>query len=216
MTNLFMPPVSKQSPPMFENTFIDKFSRVHWSVVPILYVPGAIGAFVYGWTRGVTGLAAIGLVLAGILSWTLTEYWLHRTLFHWQPGGKFGERMHFILHGVHHQWPRDRFRLVMPPAVSMGLYVLFLMLWLGLMGNKGYAFHAGFAIGYMFYDMMHYYMHHGHPQVEWIKKLRKHHMVHHSPNLAEHAKFGVSTTLWDHVFGTYDDVAAAARAAEKA
>jgi len=216
MTNLFMPPVSKQSPPMFENAFIDKFSRVHWSVVPILYVPGAIGAFVYGWTQGVTGLAALGLVLAGILAWTLTEYWLHRTLFHWQPGGKFGERMHFILHGVHHQWPRDRFRLVMPPAVSMALYVLFLLLWLGLMGNTGYAFHAGFAIGYMFYDMMHYYMHHGHPQVEWIKKLRKHHMVHHSPNLAEHAKFGVSTTLWDHVFGTYDDVAAAARAAKQA
>lgn len=204
LTQLFTPPASKQSPPMFENALIDKFSRVHWATVPVLYVPASVLAFAYGLSLGTPLLLAIGLALAGGLTWTLTEYWLHRTLFHWQPGGTFGERMHFILHGVHHTWPRDRYRLVMPPAVSLALYFLFLGLWLLLMGDLAYTFHAGFVVGYMFYDLMHYYMHHGHPQKEWIKRLRRHHMVHHSPNLADEAKFGVSTTLWDHVFRTYE------------
>lgn len=205
MINPFMPPASSQSPPMFERELVDRFSRVHWSVVPLLFVPGALGALGYGIYLGTGPAQALGLVLAGALVWTLTEYWLHRTLFHWQPRGRFGERMHFILHGVHHQWPRDRYRLVMPPAVSIALYVLFLSGFRVLMGNAAYAFHAGFVGGYIFYDLMHYYMHHGHPKVAWIKRLRRHHMVHHSPNLASHAKFGVSCTLWDHVFRTYGE-----------
>ncbi|HEX2676835.1 MAG TPA: sterol desaturase family protein, partial [Polyangiales bacterium] len=126
-------------------------------------------------------------------------------LFHWQPGGALGERFHFILHGVHHKWPRDRYRLVMPPAVSISLFWLFLALWRSLIPTHAFAFHAGFVAGYMFYDLSHYYMHHGHPRMEWLKKLRKHHMVHHSPNLENEKKFGVSSTLWDHVFGTYTD-----------
>ena len=59
------------------------------------------------------------------------------------------------------------------------------------------------TVGYMFYDIGHYFMHHGHSQAEWFRKLRKHHMVHHSPKLEHEKKFGVSTTLWDHVFGSY-------------
>lgn len=189
---------------MFESRFIDRFSRTHWSIVPILFVP-AIAVLLY-WSvarAGLSPLAAGGTVLLGILAWTLTEYWLHRLLFHWQPAGKLGERMHFILHGVHHKWPRDQYRLVMPPAVSISLFWLFLGLWLWLLGPYAFSFHAGFAAGYVFYDLSHYYMHHGRPRWNWLKELRTHHMVHHSPNLAQEQKFGVSTTLWDHVFGTY-------------
>jgi sterol desaturase/sphingolipid hydroxylase (fatty acid hydroxylase superfamily) len=189
---------------MFESRFIDRFSRTHWAVVPILFVPAMAGLFYWGFARaGVSVAAAVGTVLLGILAWTLTEYWLHRMLFHWEPGGKLGERMHFILHGVHHKWPRDQFRLVMPPAVSIGLFWLFLGLWMWLLGPLAFTFHAGFTAGYVFYDLSHYYMHHGRPRWEWLKELRKHHMVHHSPNLANEQKFGVSTTLWDHVFRTY-------------
>lgn len=188
---------------MFESALVDRFSRVHWSVVPLLFVPGSLAPLVYGLLHGTAWWEALCLVLAGVLVWTFTEYWLHRTLFHWEPPGRFGERMHFILHGVHHLWPRDRYRLVMPPAVSIALYFLFFALWRGCMGNAAYAFHAGFVIGYMFYDLMHYFMHHGHSQWTWVKKLRRHHMVHHSPKLAKEAKFGVSCTLWDHVFRTY-------------
>ncbi len=189
---------------MFESPFIDQFSRTHWATVPIIFVPVMLVCLYMGIGHyGVSAVAAIVTVFLGGLTWTLTEYWLHRLLFHWEPAGPWGERFHFILHGVHHKWPRDRFRLVMPTMVSINLCWIFLVLWLGLMGHYAWTFHAGFAIGYMFYDLSHYYMHHGRPRWNWLKDLRKHHMVHHSPKLEHEKKFGVSTTLWDHVFRTY-------------
>ncbi len=201
-----LPQPTRESPPMFDSRFVDRFSRTHWSVVPVLYVPAMLGLLALSALRmHVAVLPTLGLLLGGGVAWTLTEYWLHRLLFHWQPGGAFGERMHFILHGVHHKWPRDQYRLVMPPAVSISLFWLFLGLWRLVLGQYAFAFHAGFVAGYMFYDIGHYYMHHGHPSFEWFKQLRKHHMVHHSPKLENEKKFGVSTTLWDHVFRTYSE-----------
>lgn len=204
MTTSIFPPPSRESPPMFETRFVDMFSRTHWSAVPLIYVPAIAMLLCFGVARtgNSLGLAA-GAALAGAIVWSLAEYWLHRTVFHWQPAGLWGERFHFVLHGVHHRWPRDQYRLVMPPAASMLLFWSFLFLWRGLIPGIAYSFHAGFVAGYVFYDLSHYYMHHGHPRYEWLKRLRKHHMVHHSPNLANEKKFGVSSTLWDHVFGTY-------------
>ncbi len=109
-----------------------------------------------------------------------------------------------MLHGVHHKWPRDRYRLVMPPAISAPLAILFFFLWTVVLGDGSWAFHAGFIAGYMWYDLGHYMIHHKKAQSEWFKKLRKHHLVHHAPRFADDAKFGVSTTLWDHVFRTYE------------
>jgi sterol desaturase/sphingolipid hydroxylase (fatty acid hydroxylase superfamily) len=206
MQLLFLPQPTHESPPMFGSRFIDQFSRTHWSAVPIIFGPAVLALLWFAVAQsGLSWLAALGVAALGALAWSLTEYWLHRTVFHWQPPGELGERFHFILHGVHHKWPRDRFRLVMPPAVSISLFWIFLGLWLVLFPRIAYAFHAGFVAGYMFYDLSHYYIHHGHPQQAWLKKLRKHHMVHHSPNLENEKKFGVSSTLWDHVFGTYTE-----------
>jgi dihydroceramide fatty acyl 2-hydroxylase len=191
---------------MFESRLIDLFSRTHWSVVPIVFVPAILGCFYLGAARSGLGVGASAVIVAlGVLAWTLAEYWLHRLLFHWEPEGAFGERMHFILHGVHHKWPRDKYRLVMPTAVSISLFWLFLGLWTLLLGRYAFLFHGGFTAGYIFYDLSHYYMHHGRPRWAWLRNLRKHHMVHHSPNLEHEKKFGVSTTLWDHVFGTYSE-----------
>jgi len=198
------PTPSADSPPMFDSRFIDRFSRTHWSIVPLLFVPAVtimlglsvVYAEVPVWLTG-------GLALAGLLAWTFNEYWLHRTLFHWIPNDTWGARMHFLLHGVHHDWPRDKYRLVMPPAVSISLFCLFLGLWTVVFGRYVWAFHAGFVAGYLYYDCIHYYVHHASCKSRWTKLLRKHHLAHHSPKLADNAKFGVSTTLWDHVFRTY-------------
>lgn len=198
------PVPSAESPPMFESTLVDTFSRTHWSVVPILHIPAAAVVFTLGivW-GGVSIWTSLALMVGGFVAWSLTEYWLHRLFFHWQPGGKWGDRMHFLVHGVHHKWPRDKYRLVMPPAVSIGLFWIFIALFLFTMGGYGYAFHAGFALGYVYYDSMHYYIHHRSPRWEWQKRLRRHHLAHHSPNYQHDCKFGVSMTIWDHVFGTY-------------
>lgn len=198
------PKPSSQSPPMFESPLVDRFSRTHWAVVPALYVPAVALWLWYGLQQaGVSVNASAGLFAAGVLGWTLTEYWLHRVLFHWVPDAPWGERMHFLLHGVHHKWPRDRYRLVMPPAVSLSLFWVFFGLFFVTMGHYSWPFHAGFVTGYMAYDLIHYYVHHNRPQSRVMKWVRKHHLIHHAPNAEHGGKFGVSTTLWDHVFGTY-------------
>jgi sterol desaturase/sphingolipid hydroxylase (fatty acid hydroxylase superfamily) len=118
------------------------------------------------------------------------------------PKARWGERMHFLVHGVHHTWPRDKYRLVMPPAVSITLFVVFITLFLTTLGAYGWAFHAGYTLGYMYYDLTHYYIHHMRPKTAYGRRLKKHHMVHHfkTPN----GRFGVSMKLWDYVFSTVD------------
>jgi len=199
------PKPSPDSPPMFRNAFVDKFSRTHWSAVPILFGPLTLwclyeALFIHGLGAGRT----LGLLLAGLLAWTFVEYVLHRWVFHWVPPGDWGKTFHWWAHGVHHDWPRDRYRLVMPPAVSLSLFFLFLALFTGTMGPAGWPFQAGFVIGYMAYDLLHYYMHHASPRTSWMKALRRHHLTHHSPRKGHDCKYGVSTPLWDVVFRTLD------------
>ena len=99
------------SPPLFETRFLDFFSRIHPAVPAIIFVP-VIAAMVWlGADGGLAPLSLVLLVAAGLLLWTLTEYWLHRLLFHWEPTFKYGDRLHFIIHGVHHDHPNDRMRL---------------------------------------------------------------------------------------------------------
>jgi len=195
---------SPDSPRMFESDFVDFFSRTHPAVVPILFVP-ATGALLWFSVAkaGVSVLATAGLFVGGGLSWTLVEYWLHRTFFHWLPPGAWGERMHFLVHGVHHTWPRDKYRLVMPPAVSISLFWIFLGIFSVVIGRPlVWGFHAGFVVGYMTYDLTHYYVHHFSPRSEYGRTLKKHHMLHHFKDHG--ARFGVSSRMWDHVFGTLE------------
>jgi sterol desaturase/sphingolipid hydroxylase (fatty acid hydroxylase superfamily) len=171
-------------------------------VVPILFVPTVLALLFHSVARVGVGVApSLALAVSGFVAWTLAEYWLHRLFFHWQPGGKWGERMHFLVHGVHHKWPRDKYRLVMPPAVSISLFFAFLGLFYVLMGPRWmWSFHAGFVAGYMVYDLTHYYIHHFSPKTEYGRNLKKHHMLHHFKSHS--SRFGVSSMVWDRVFGT--------------
>lgn len=187
---------------MFESDFIDLFSRTPWTIVPGLYVPGA--AFLFWGSMHYAGLSVLltaALTLGGFVFWTLSEYWLHRLFFHWEPGGKWGDRMHFLVHGVHHKWPKDKYRLVMPPAVSISLYFIFGALFYFTLGPVyAWGVHCGYVIGYMFYDITHYYIHHVSPKSAYGIRLKKNHMLHH---FKDHGKrFGVSNMVWDKVFGT--------------
>lgn len=191
---------------MFESDLVDYFSRTHPGVVPLLFVPASAWLLWHSVERaGVSLLVSVGLASLGFVAWTLSEYWLHRLFFHWQPGGKWGDRLHFLVHGVHHAWPKDKYRLVMPPAVSISLFFLFLGIFYVLLGSTYmWAFHAGYVVGYMFYDLTHYYIHHYNPRTEYGRRLKKHHMLHHFKDPTN--RYGVSVMFWDHVFGTYRTV----------
>lgn len=197
------------SPRMFESDFVDFFSRTPWYMIPIIWAPIVLGILVY---------AAIGADVSwvwlpvqafmGWSAWTLAEYWLHRTVFHWEPDNAVGRRFHFIIHGVHHTWIDDPYRLVMPPAVSFALAAIFFSLFKGLAFLLAtwiaptwvYASFAGFIAGYINYDVTHYAVHHVKVKSKRLKQIRAHHMNHHHNNPDK--KFGFTAFIWDRVFGT--------------
>jgi dihydroceramide fatty acyl 2-hydroxylase len=192
--------VLRASPPMFESRLLDSLSRVH-PAVPVLIFGPAIGALL-AWTLSRhSALVALGLVVGGYALWTLFEYWLHRLVFHFEPQRGLGARLHWIIHGVHHDHPNDPLRLVMPPAVSVPLGgLVFALLYLG--GGSGYApgLATGFFAGYLVYDLTHYYLHHFRPRGPLGRILRERHMRHHFQD--ETRGFGISAPYWDEVFGT--------------
>src|SRR5437660_7942439 len=146
---------------MFESDFMDFFSRVHPITPLVLYLP-VVGYMLYVsvWQRQFSLVAVAALFLLGILLWTLTEYLIHRYIFHYEPKTRIGKRLHFIVHGVHHDYPSDARRLVMPPSVSIPLAFLFLGFFLETLGRSGPAVSAGFAFGYVCYDGIHFAIHH--------------------------------------------------------
>jgi dihydroceramide fatty acyl 2-hydroxylase len=189
------------SPELFDNAFLNFFSRVHPSIPAIVFVPVVVAMEWLGSDRGYGALELAGLTLGGLGIWTLTEYWLHRLLFHWEPDNNFGRRMHFIIHGVHHDHPNDRMRLVMPPAVSIPLATLFLLGFSAIFGTPAaYPLFAGLIMGYLAYDYMHYHQHHHTPKTAIGKRLRAAHMRHHFQD--HRYGYGVSSPLWDFVFRT--------------
>lgn len=187
---------------MFENDILERFSRIHPSTPFLVWIP--VAAFVLYRSAARHDLGALGIVgmfFAGLFAWTFSEYVLHRWIFHWVNDTAWGRRIHFLLHGVHHDFPNDRDRLVMPLPTSVPLAVIFYTLFFVLLGKAlCEPFFAGFTIGYLFYDGTHYFVHHFTPKSRWGKLLRKHHLTHHH---ADHdGGFGVSSPLWDHVFRT--------------
>jgi dihydroceramide fatty acyl 2-hydroxylase len=112
--------VLRASPPLFESRLLDTFSRVHPLVPVLIFVPAIVG--LAAWELSFRGLPpTLGLMVLGYALWTLFEYWLHRLVFHFEPDHGVGARLHWIIHGIHHEHPNDPLRLVMPPAVSIPL-----------------------------------------------------------------------------------------------
>lgn len=187
---------------MFQSDFFEFFSRVHpitpWVLfLPILLASAGAALFHYQVPAGTVAWQ----VALGYLGWTLVEYWLHRLFFHLPVRGPITERIYFFVHGVHHDWPWDHSRLVMPPAVSLSLGVIFYFgLRSALDPGAAHALFAGLVVGYLIYDSVHWMTHARAPKNRWFKYLRRQHLVHHFKE--PQTRFGVSCPWWDFVFGT--------------
>ena len=186
---------------MFESDFMEFFSRVH-PVIPLaLYLP-VVGYMLYVslWRRQLSSVAVAALFLLGILLWTLIEYLIHRYIFHYEPKTRWGKQLHFVIHGVHHDYPNDARRLVMPPAISIPLAFLFFGLFFLIFGSLAPAVFAGLVFGYLCYDMLHYATHHlAMKSGVWLW-LKQYHLRHHFKD--DHVGYGISSPLWDYVFRT--------------
>ena len=187
---------------MFDSNFMEMFSRVHFSVPLFIYLP-VVFYFLY---RAVflyeqSAITILTLIILGIAVWTLTEYTLHRFIFHFEFKSEFGAKIHFIFHGVHHDYPNDSKRLVMPPSVSIPLAILFYYIFTLLLGTINVAaFFVGFILGYLAYDMTHYAVHHFNMHNKFWLAIKNHHMKHHYMDSTK--GFGVSSPVWDEVMGT--------------
>jgi len=187
---------------MFKSPFLELFSKVHWSVPLFVFVPIISYLMYQAFTSESIGLLQIAAwFVAGVVVWTVAEYFLHRFLFHYEAPGKIGKRLHFIFHGVHHDYPNDSWRLVMPPALSLPLAYAFYLLFRSVVPHDGFfSFFAGFLAGYLFYDMLHYAIHHAPMKGKIWMALKTHHLKHHFKD--PDAGYGVSSPLWDVVVGT--------------
>ncbi len=190
----------RASPRLFDNPWLDKLSRVHWSIPLILYAP-FVGLLAWLSFQTRTPAVVVGVAVLGYFLWTLTEYLGHRYLFHAEFPGAWGARLHFLIHGVHHDHPNDPLRLVMPPLLSTPIMLIALLVGRVLFGVPlVYPALMGFMLGYLSYDMVHYYVHHAEPKTRLGRGLRRVHMLHHFRDPA--CGFGVSAPWWDKIFRT--------------
>jgi sterol desaturase/sphingolipid hydroxylase (fatty acid hydroxylase superfamily) len=190
---------------IFQNQYLEMLTKTHPLVIWGMYLPVIIGLPWYALVRfGYTGGTVAGVFVAGILFWTLFEYIIHRYIFHFIAETERGRRIVYVLHGNHHEYPRDRERLFMPPVPSSIIASVLFLAQFSLLQHYAFLFFPGFMLGYLVYGSMHYAIHAWNPPFKWMKPLWRNHHLHHYKD--EHKGFGVSSTLWDLVFGTMFDL----------
>jgi sterol desaturase/sphingolipid hydroxylase (fatty acid hydroxylase superfamily) len=191
-----------QSIRLFRSDALEALTHVH-PIVPLL-LWGPLVAWLLWRSRAVHDLPTDGLLALGGLAlvvWTLTEYCLHRFVFHYPARGRAGKYLVFLFHGVHHAAPRDKTRLVMPPAGAiLVMAVLYPLFRLVVPSPWDEPFCAFFIAGYLVYDYIHYATHHFPMRSRLAHALKVHHLKHHYGPSG--VRYGVSSPLWDAVFGT--------------
>jgi sterol desaturase/sphingolipid hydroxylase (fatty acid hydroxylase superfamily) len=201
---------SKEPIRLFQNNFLEFFTHISPITVVIIWLPVALGCLIAAILRhpGGTPITYIPAgFLSGLFLWTLAEYLLHRFVFHFPPRTPGQERITFLFHGIHHAQPQVKTRLVMPPVVSIPLALLFYGLFTLILGTLlgkphwVWPLFSGYTTGYLIYDLTHYASHHFKMKGGYAEFIKRYHYAHHyrTPN----ARFGVSSPLWDYVFGTY-------------
>lgn len=185
---------------LFKSEYMEMMTKTHPLVIYSIYFPVIALMLYYGAVyKGVGILSELVLFVSGALFWSIFEYVMHRYLFHMIVETPRAKRFVYTMHGVHHEFPRDKERLFMPPVPSFVIAsVIFSIMYL-LMGWNALAFFPGFLFGYLMYGSMHYAIHAFSPP-RFLKALWRNHHLHHYK--APEKGFGVSSVLWDVVFGT--------------
>ncbi len=194
-------PQNKGTKVLFKNPIIERLSRTNTAVPVSIFL--AFSTFLMIWGFIYSSLSAwtqIAIFLFGLLLFSLVEYLVHRHLFHMITNTKLRERIQYTFHGVHHEFPKDTSRLAMPPVISVVIVTLLYLLFKYIIGDYTYGFLPGFITGYSLYLIVHYIVHAYQPPKNFFKILWIHHGIHH---YKDHERaFGVSSPLWDYIFGT--------------
>ena len=192
---------------LFKSNFLEFFTHISPIAIIIIWAPIVAICLWAGTIHPASSLLVIILgYILGLFIWTFSEYILHRFVFHFKPKNSWQEKIAFLFHGIHHAQPKVKTRLVMPPAASIPMalvfFGLFFLIFIVLLnaGQWMYPLFAGFLTGYIIYDLMHYATHHFRMRKGIWKTLKQFHMRHHYKHPDQ--LFGVSSPIWDYVFKT--------------
>ena len=186
---------------LFSNPVLERISRTHISIPITLFLAISTVSMYYGLVSTSIplglGLAFFGL---GLLAFSFVEYMMHKHFFHMEPDTPLKDKLQYNVHGVHHDYPKDKDRLAMPPFVSAAYAAILYLLFTLVMGDFALYFLPGFLLGYAGYLAVHYVVHVYNPPKNFFKILWVNHAIHHYKD--PDAAFGVSSPLWDYLLGT--------------
>ncbi len=194
-------PKNKGTRQLFQNPILERLSRTHIAV-PLTIFSLFSGALLI-WSVTHTSLSAgttIGLFVLGFIVFTWVEYIVHRYVFHIKPISAARAKFQYTIHGIHHEYPKDKDRLAMPPLLSVTISTILLLLFRVVMGDFAFAFLPGFLVGYAAYLGVHYMVHAFAPPKNFFRLLWVNHGTHHYKN--GEMIYGVSSPLWDYIYGT--------------
>ncbi len=193
---------------VFRNPVMDALSRAHPAIPAVMWLPVAVFSLGLAVYFGLAWYHFLWTLPAGVLLWSLSEYWLHRSFFHWRPNNRLLARMQYWVHEHHHRY-QEWDRLVAPPLMSLPIFFFFLgIFWFAFGGTLEamphpaiYPLLSGFILGYLAYDYTHFATHFWPCRSKWMKNRRKLHFQHHFA--FPDRWYGISMPLWDYIFRTH-------------
>ncbi|PKR79809.1 fatty acid hydroxylase [Brumimicrobium salinarum] len=192
----------QKSPQLFKSKFVEALTKSNIYIIDSMYiVVGILLISAYYFYVNPSISAILGWFFTGFFSWTLAEYLMHRFLYHKIKDASYDTGLQYLFHGIHHRYPHDDDRIVLPVVPSLFLAALFLGLFYLIFQGEALVFGAGFLIGYLIYITIHWMVHkYPPPKNSVFSWWWDHHNIHHyqQPDKA----FGVSTPIWDIVFRT--------------
>lgn len=196
-------PQSKGTKQLFKNPLVENLSRTHISVPLVIFFLYASTLLYWSITHtSLSVITTVAMFLLGILAFTWVEYNLHRHLFHMKTFTEGRRKIQYMIHGVHHEFPKDKDRLAMPPLLSVTLSTILLLIFRVVLGDLVFSFLPGFLVGYAGYLSIHYLVHASPPPKNFLKALWVNHSIHHYKD--GDTVFGVSSPLWDYIYGTME------------
>lgn len=188
----------------FDHPLLEFFSRSPWWSVPAIWLPCASIMFFWALQAGLPAFMIPFWIIAAPFVWNFFEYFIHKHIFHMEPKSDTFRVIHFMLHGYHHIAPMDRTRLTFPPvpAFLFGGVIYSSFSWF-LPRYISISLMASIMLGYICYDLTHYFLHHASlSNLEFFSTLKTHHLYHHYKN--GNSNFGITMPLFDWIMGTYD------------
>lgn len=183
---------------LFNNPILERLTHIHPSAPLFVFVPFIIYLTYTGFIH--KGMLSLVGITFGLFIWTFLEYTAHRFAFHYHPSSQFGKNLNFLIHEIHHAYPKDSTRLVMPFAISIPGALFIYFIYELLMGGYATSVCAGTLLGYIIYDTLHFSIHHLNIKNYYFRYVKKIHLNHHY--LDDSTGFGVTSPLWDYIFKT--------------